>query len=161
MHKHCCAKISSHHFFNTFCVNMSATNLYYIFIKDQKYMANKQLAEIWSASAAEELHALSKPFSAVHEKAIDSFISVSGIHETKRLKHLSQSTHTVCSMELQSARQGLLRTYVQSMRPRSWVCLPSCSPHPSVTAIQKQEGVTNRGTRERTEAPSCIRGSVK
>lgn len=33
-------------------------------------------------------------FSAVQRSAIGTFISVSGTHETKRLEHLSQSTHT-------------------------------------------------------------------
>lgn len=51
-------------------------------------------------------------FSAVQKTAIGTFISVSGTHETRRLEHLSQSTHTVHSMELGSVRQCLLQTYI-------------------------------------------------
>lgn len=51
-------------------------------------------------------------FSAVQKSAIGTFISVSGTHEMRRLEHLSPSTHTVHSMELGSARQCLLQTYI-------------------------------------------------
>lgn len=73
-------------------------------------------------------------FSAVKKNTIGTFISVSGKHEKGRLEHLSQSTrtHTVHSMELWSARQSLLQTYVPSKRTGGWVCHPSCSLHPSL-----------------------------
>lgn len=71
-------------------------------------------------------------FSTVQRSTIGTFISVSGTHEMERPEHLSQSTHThtVHSMELWSARQSLLQTYVPSKRTGSRVCHPSCSLHP-------------------------------
>lgn len=40
-----------------------------------------------------------------------AFMPVSGAREMKSLEHPSRSTHTVHSMESQSARQFLLQTY--------------------------------------------------
>lgn len=81
-------------------------------------------------------------FSAVQKSSIGAFISVSGTHEPLRLEHLSQSTHahTVHSMELWSARQSLLQTYVPSNWTGSWVCHPSCSLHPNLQSPQSNPG---------------------
>lgn len=80
-------------------------------------------------------------FSVFQKSTIGIFISVSGTHETKRQHHLSQSTDTVHSAELYSARQSLLHAYISSKRTgssESVIQVILCI-HPSISAIQSSE----------------------
>lgn len=84
--------------------------------------------------------------SVLQKSTIATFISASGPQEMERQEHLSPTTHTVHSMELCSARQFLLHTYVPLNRTEFVIQ----AVLPSINAVQSLEGSTCRDGYDRT-----------
>ncbi len=110
-------------------------------------------------------------FPAVQRSTIGTFVSVSGAHETKRLEHLSQSTHThtVCSMELWSARQSpptdirpVKQNWELSLSSKLFsASIPPSHRYPVLRGVTHMKATMDTHTHTHTLTLNCIKRTIK